>query len=251
MIHLMPLSPFLFSIYARVGSSKTKLRRQRSALSVGWNWCPICWCNSYWSRRIWNKRSGRKLIIIWICLCYFKSQQQLYLAEFYSFLYRFLKTSLQWCTLKHWNASTKSPYNTCWSSAQIGCSTSNNAYEVKFGTFFFSDEHLRLTIYFYIIKQTKLVSLCVCPAMRFVVLWRIELKLSRVEGHGHQRFMVNFSKWPDQRSKVIQWSNCFKKCPVATTFGGKNPWPKCNAFLGQRSSRGRSGQPGVKLLRNV
>ena len=31
-------------------------------------------------------------------------------------------------------------------------------------------------------------------------------------------------------------------------FGGKNPWPKCNALLGLKIMK---GQPGVKLFRNV
>ena len=33
-----------------------------------------------------------------------------------------------------------------------------------------------------------------------------------------------FSKRPHQRSKVIQRPSCFKKCPLATKFGRKNPW---------------------------
>ena len=39
-----------------------------------------------------------------------------------------------------------------------------------------------------------------------------------------------------------------QKCPMATKFGGKNLWPKCNAFLGSGVSW---GQPEVKLPRNA
>ena len=40
------------------------------------------------------------------------------------------------------------------------------------------------------------------------------------------------------------------KCPMATKFGGKNPWPKCNALLGSKVMQGDvcQGQPGIKLL---
>ena len=124
------------------------------------------------------------------------------------------------------------------------------------------------------------VSVSVCPAMRFVVLQRIELKLGRVVGHGPPRFVVNFSKWPDQRSKVIQRSICLRnalwlpnlvgrtpdwsvmhcwgrrsrrghpgstrgqiaqECPMATKFGRKNPWPECNALVGSKVMQGSAG----------
>ena len=39
-----------------------------------------------------------------------------------------------------------------------------------------------------------------------------------------------------------------EKCCMATKFGRKNPWSKCNSLLGQRSCR---GQPEVKFFRNA
>ena len=41
---------------------------------------------------------------------------------------------------------------------------------------------------------------------------------------------------------------------MATKFGGKNPWPECNALLGSKPEGHVGviwGQPGVKLLRTA
>ena len=131
-----------------------------------------------------------------------------------------------------------------------------------------------------LIKKTTLsVNLSVDPAMRFVVLQCIVLKLSMGVGDGPMRFKSIFLKRSHQRSKAIQRSNCLRnalwplnpwpecsafscnqrshrghlgstrdeiaqECPMATKFGMKNPWSKCIALLGQRSCRDNiSGQP--------
>ena len=42
------------------------------------------------------------------------------------------------------------------------------------------------------------------------------------------------------------------QCLMAIKFGGKNPWPKCNAFIGVKGHAVViRGQPEVKLLRSV
>ena len=100
----------------------------------------------------------------------------------------------------------------------------------------------------------------------------MELKLGIGGGDGLTRFENILSKRPDQRSKVIQRSSCYRntlwtpilvgrpdkwvmhcwgqmscrgqpgstrgqiaqECPMATRFGRKNPWPKSNALLGSK-----------------
>ena len=98
----------------------------------------------------------------------------------------------------------------------------------------------------------------------FVVHWGIELRYraGMWVGNGAGRFVGIFSKWPHQRSKVIQRSYCFRnvlwtpnlvgskvmqgstgvnrgsnidqECPMATKFGRKNPLLKCKALLGSK-----------------
>ena len=145
-------------------------------------------------------------------------------------------------------------------------------------------EGLSIYLSIYTTKKTNLVSQsvsqCVCPLMRSVMLWRIELKLGRVVGHGPPWFVVNFSKRPDQRSKVIQRSMCLRnvlwlpnlvgrtpdrsvmhcwgqrsrrghpgstrgqiaqECPMATNFGEKDPWLECNALVGLKVMQGQLG----------
>ena len=117
--------------------------------------------------------------------------------------------------------------------------------------------------------------------MCLVILWGIELKVGMGVGDGPTRFLGIFSKRPHLGSKVIQRSICLKNAlwlpnlvertpdhsvvhcwgqrscqghlgstrgqiaqqyPMATKFGGKNPWPKHNELLpGQRSCRGQLG----------
>ena len=66
-------------------------------------------------------------------------------------------------------------------------------------------------------KQTLSVSLYVCPAMRFVVLQRIELKLGRGVGNGPPRFLVLSDTIKGHPEVKLLW-----KCPTATECGGKN-----------------------------
>ena len=87
--------------------------------------------------------------------------------------------------------------------------------------------------------------------MRFVVLRRIELKLGRVVGNGPPRFVVNFSKRPHQRSKVIQRSSCLRNALWLPNLVGKTPDQSVMHCWGQRSCRGHTGQPEVKLLGNA
>ena len=54
----------------------------------------------------------------------------------------------------------------------------------------------------------------VCPAMRFVMLWDIELKLGMVVGDGPMRCVGIFSKQPHLGSKVLQGSICLRNCPM-------------------------------------
>ena len=136
-------------------------------------------------------------------------------------------------------------------------------------------------IYFYTTK----IRVCygrmhVCTAMRFVVLWSIELKVGLGVGDGPTRFVGIFSKRSHLGSKVIQGSICLRnalwlpnlvrrtpdqsvvhcwgqksgrghlwstmgqiaqKCLMATKFGWKNPWPKRNALLGSKVMLGSAG----------
>ena len=74
----------------------------------------------------------------------------------------------------------------------------------------------------------------------------MELKLG--VGDGHTRFESIFWKRPDQMSKVIQRSNCFRNALWASNLVGRTPDQRVMHCWGQRSCR---GQPGIKLLRNA
>ena len=65
-------------------------------------------------------------------------------------------------------------------------------------------------IYITKIKIMESVCVCVCPAMRFVMLRGTELKVGMGVGDGLTRFVGIFSKRPDPGSKVIQRSICLR-----------------------------------------
>ena len=54
---------------------------------------------------------------------------------------------------------------------------------------------------------------------------------------GPTRFKSIYSKWPDQRSKVIQISSCYRPPNLV----GRGPWPKKNAMLGSKVIQGSTG----------
>ena len=78
----------------------------------------------------------------------------------------------------------------------------------------------------YIYITTIMESVCVCPAMRFVMLWVIKLKLGSGVGDGPTRFEGIFSKWQHQR-----WPNLI----------GRTPDQSAMHCWGQRSYRGQPG----------
>ena len=95
------------------------------------------------------------------------------------------------------------------------------------------------------------VCMYVCPAMRFVLLWGMGLKLGMGLGDGPPRFVGIFLKWPHQRSKVIQRSRCLRNTLWLPNLVGRSPdqsvvhcWVKGHAGV-------IWGQPGVKLLSNA
>ena len=118
------------------------------------------------------------------------------------------------------------------------CITKLNIYPMKPGSI-------------YTIKIMESVYVCVCPAMRFVMLRGTELKVGMGVGDGPTRFVGIFSKWPHQRSKVIQRSSCFRSALWLPNLIGRSPDHGVMHCWGQRSCRVIWGQPGVKLLRNA
>ena len=87
-----------------------------------------------------------------------------------------------------------------------------------------------------------------CTAMRFV-LWCMELKFLGVES-GPARLNRIFSKQPNQRSKVIQRSSCFRNALLPSNLVERTPHWRVMHLLGSRDMQG-SSQPGVKLFRNA
>ena len=102
-----------------------------------------------------------------------------------------------------------------------------------------------------IIYTNKKLTLLVSLSGYSVVLGRIELKLGRVIGDRCPRGMVNFSKWPHQRSKVIQRSCCLRKALWLPNLVERTPDQSIMHWWGQMSCRGQRGQAEVKLLRNA
>ena len=106
----------------------------------------------------------------------------------------------------------------------------------------------------------------VYPAMSFIMLWAINLKLGMRVGNRLPRFVGIFLKWPHQRLKVNQRSNCLRnalwlpnalmeskvmkghlgstwgqiaqQCPMATKCCRKNPWLECNALVRSKVRQG-------------
>ena len=93
----------------------------------------------------------------------------------------------------------------------------------------------------YIIKISKSVSVYVCPAMRFVMLWCIELKLGMGVVHGPPRFVGIFSKRPHLGSKVIQGSICLTNGLWLPNLVRRTPDQSVVHCWGQRSCRGQLG----------
>ena len=95
------------------------------------------------------------------------------------------------------------------------------------------------------------VSPSAFPAMHFVVLDGIVLKLVMGAGDGPLRLQSVFSKRRQQRSKAIQRSSCFRSTLWLLNVVGRTPDQSVMYCLSQRSYRGQPGQAGVQLLRNV
>ena len=93
------------------------------------------------------------------------------------------------------------------------------------------------------------ISKSVCPAMHFVILRGIELKLDTGVGDGPTRFLGIFSKQPHPGSKVIQRSICHRNALCLPNLVRRTPDQSIMHYWGQRSCRGQPrGQPWVNLL---
>ena len=103
---------------------------------------------------------------------------------------------------------------------------------------------------FSIIYITKIMEY-VCPAMRFVMLGGMGLKLCMGIGDGPPRLKSIFWKWPHQRSKVILRSSCLRNSLWLPNLIGRSPDQGVMHCWCQRSCRGHPGSTRVKLLRNA
>ena len=100
-----------------------------------------------------------------------------------------------------------------------------------------------------IIKIMDPVCVCiyVCPAIRFAMLWGIELKVGMGVGGGPTRFVGIFSKWPHLGSKVIQRSICLRNALWLPNLVGRIPDQRVMHCWGQRSCRGRPGSNCLEM----
>ena len=87
----------------------------------------------------------------------------------------------------------------------------------------------------------KYQSLCVCPAMRFVMLRGTELKLGMGVGDGPTRFVGIFSKRPHLGSKVIWGSICLKMPKWLPNLVRRTPDQSVVHCWGQKVMQGLSG----------
>ena len=90
-------------------------------------------------------------------------------------------------------------------------------------------------------KASGCVCVCVCPAMRFVMLWGIELKVGMGVGDGPTRFVGIFSKRPHPGSKVIQRSIYLRNALWLPNLVKRTPGQSVVYCWGQRSCRGHQG----------
>ena len=102
--------------------------------------------------------------------------------------------------------------------------------------------HLK-AIYTTKIMESVCVCICmyVCPAMRFAMLWGIELKVGMGVGDGPTRFVGTFSKRPHLGSKVIQRSICLRNALWLPNLVRRAPDQSVGHCWGQRSGRGHQG----------
>ena len=89
--------------------------------------------------------------------------------------------------------------------------------------------------------QSLCVCLCVCPAMRFAMLRRSELKVGMGVGDGPTRFVGIFLKLPHLGSKVIQGSICLRNALWLPNLVRRTPDQSVVHCWGQRSCRGQLG----------
>ena len=93
----------------------------------------------------------------------------------------------------------------------------------------------------------SIICMYVCPAMRFPMLRGTGLKLGIMIGDGPPRLKSIFSKWPHQRSKVIQRSSCLRNTLWLPNLIGRSPDQGVVHCCCQRSCR---GHPGVNKRSN-
>ena len=96
-------------------------------------------------------------------------------------------------------------------------------------------------------KASGGVCVYVCPAMRFAMLRGMGLKLGMGIGDGPPRLKSIFSKWPHQRSKVIQRSSCLRNAPWLPNLVGRIPDQRVMHCWGQRSCRGHPGSTRCQI----
>ena len=85
------------------------------------------------------------------------------------------------------------------------------------------------------------VCLSVCPLRHSAVLRCMEPKLARVVEARCPRSMVNFSKQPHQRAKVIKRSICLRNTLRPPNLVGRTPDKIVMHCWGQRSCSGQLG----------
>ena len=135
----------------------------------------------------------------------------------------------------HHKKKLKTHFTTHFRLAWLACALYNMVFKVKWIISSMMDDHI------YITKISKSVSVYVCPAMRFVMLWCIELKVGMGVGDGPARFVGIFSKWPHLGSKVIQRSICLRNALGLPNLVKRTPGQSVVHCWGQRSCRGHQG----------
>ena len=92
------------------------------------------------------------------------------------------------------------------------------------------------------------VCLCVWLAMRFFMLQGMGLKLGMGIWDGPTRLNSIFSKWPHQRSNVMQRSNCLRNVPWQANVVTTTPDRNVVHCWGQRSHRGHLGSARGQIV---
>ena len=93
------------------------------------------------------------------------------------------------------------------------------------------------------------ICMYICPAMRFVMIRGIELKVGMGIGNRPTRFVGIFSKRPHPESKVIQGSICLQNALWLPNLVRRTPEQSVVHCRGQRSCRGHLGSTRGQMSR--